>query len=145
MDIVFQKVVLHIDAEIKECPVCHGKNKGIFLADMQGALQYGAGIKAYLLSLLVVQMISLSRVQQPIKALIGMVISETTMLKYVLQLHRALEVWESRASQLLLQPAMHVDEISLWLEMENRWIHVYSAGEMTLKFFIRSVARRPLR
>jgi transposase len=39
IDIVFEKVVEHIDAEIKQCPTCHTATKGRFPADMPGPLQ----------------------------------------------------------------------------------------------------------
>ena len=77
-------------------------------------LQYGAGIKAYALNLLIAQMISLQRVQHSIQTLLGQAISEATILKYVLQLHLALEHWEKTAiDRLLTLPAMHVDETSM--------------------------------
>lgn len=91
IDVVFEKVVTHVDAEIKECPSCRSRIKGAFPADMPGPLQYGCGIKAYLLSLLVAQMVSLNRAQKAVKALIGTTISEATMLKYVHQLHQSLQ------------------------------------------------------
>jgi transposase len=87
IDIVFEKVISHVDAEIKVCPHCQGQSKGAFPADMSGPLQYGPGIKAYVLNLVVAQMLSLKRVQQSIKTLIDLAISEATILKYVMQLH----------------------------------------------------------
>jgi len=135
IDIVFEKVVQHVDAEIKECPRCHEYTKGVFPSDMSGPLQYGNGIKAYVLSLLMAQMVSLNRVQKMMKALIGIVISEATLLKYVIQLYVALEAWETESIDYLLkQRAMHVDETSLRVDKKNQWIHVYSSGEVALKF-----------
>jgi transposase len=135
IDIVFEKVVLHVDAEIKRCPHCRMRGRGPFPAALCGALQYGAGIKAYALNLLIAQMLSLKRVQQSIQTLIGLLISEATILKYVLQLHQALEQWEKASiERLLAMPAMHVDETSLRVERQNHWIHVCSGGEITLKF-----------
>ena len=62
------------------------------------------------------------------------VISEATQLKYVLRLHEALDAWEEEAVRQLLQsPAMHVDETSLRVDRKNHWIHVYAAGDITLK------------
>lgn len=134
IDIVFEKVVTHIDAQIKECPSCRSRVKGAFPADMPGPLQYGSGIKAYLLSLLVAQMVSLNRAQKAVKALIGTTISEATMLKYVGQLHQSLQQWEQSAVEYLLnQPAIHVDETSMRVDGKNQWVHVYAAGEVTLK------------
>ncbi|RLE02070.1 MAG: IS66 family transposase [Bacteroidetes bacterium] len=135
IDIIFEKVVSHVDAEIKVCPRCNMQNKGRFPEDMSGPLQYGSGIKGYVVNLLVAQMISLKRAQQLIQTLIGQVLSEATILKYVIQLYYALEVWEQSSIEQLLQiPSMHVDETSLRVDRKNHWIHVYSAGDITLKF-----------
>jgi len=91
IDIVFEKVVTHVDAEIKRCPQCRERTRAPFPEVFAGPLQYGPGIKAYALNLLLARMLSLKRVQQSIRTLIGLLISEATILKYVLQLHRALE------------------------------------------------------
>ena len=134
IDIVFEKRVEHVDAEIKRCPCCEHVNKGQFPSDMSGPVQYGLGIKAYILNLLITQMVSLSRVQKLLKSLIGRAISEAVMLKYILQLHEALEVWEQDAiRQLLESPVMHVDETSMRLDKKNHWVHVCSSGDITLK------------
>ena len=102
---------------------------------MPGPLQYGNGLKAYIINLLIGQMISLNRVQKLVKSIIGEVLSEATLLKFVLKLHLALATWEAAATeQILLQPAINVDETSLRVDKKNNWIHVYSAGDITLKF-----------
>lgn len=134
IDIIFEKVVSHVDAEIKECPYCGEETTGPFPKEMPGPLQYGPGIRGYVLNLLIAQMLSLKRVKESIQVLIGLAISEATILKYVLQLHRALAAWERAAvEQLLVQPSMHADETSLRVDRKNHWIHVYAAGEITLK------------
>ena len=135
IDIVFEKVVTHVDAEIKACPHCQAQARGPFPQGFCGPLQYGAGIKAYGLNLLIAQMISLKRVQHSLQTLIGQLLSEATILKYVLLLHQALERWEKTAiAELLKLPAIHLDETSLRVEKKNHWIHVCSGGEITLKF-----------
>jgi transposase len=134
IDIIFETVISHLDAEIKDCPHCHTQTKAAFPADLSGPVQYGPGIRAYVLNLLVAQMLSLKRVQQSIHTLIGRLLSEATLLNYLMQLHLALEAWEQAAiAQLLSQPALHVDETSLRVDRKNYWIHVYSAGDTTLK------------
>lgn len=138
IDIVFEKVVEHIDVEVKICPTCDTTVKGKFPTDMQGSLNYGNGLKAYIVNLLVCQMISLNRVQKLIKSMIGEVIAEATLLKFVFRLYQALEQWEIKSTeQLLKSPAMNVDETSLRVEKKNHWIHVYSGGDITLKFLHR--------
>ncbi len=135
IDIIFEKVVSHVDAEIKVCPRCNMQNKGQFPEDMSGPMQYGPGIKGYVVNLLVTQMISLKRAQKMIQTLIGQLLSEATLLKYVMQLHQALEEWEQASIEHLLQmPAIHADETSLRVEKKNHWIHVCSAADITLKF-----------
>lgn len=134
IDIVFEKVVEHVDAEVKQCPVCDSTAKGRFPVDMHGPLQYGDGLKAFVINLLVCQMVALNRVQKLVKSMIGVVISEASLLKFILRLHLALETWEEQAIvQILKAPAMNVDETSLRVDKKNHWIHVHSAGDITLK------------
>ena len=134
IDIVFEKVVRRADAEIKHCPRCHTETRARFPDTMPGPLQYGPGVKAYVVHLLVAQMLSLKRVAQSMHALIGQLLSEATLLGYVAALHQALAEWEQQAiERLLAQPAMHVNETSLRVDRNNHWIHVYSAGTLTVK------------
>lgn len=138
IDIVFEKVVEHVDAEVKQCPVCDSTTKGRFPVDMHGPLQYGDGLKAFVINLLVCQMVALNRVQKLVKSMIGVVISEASLLKFILRLHLALATWEAQAiEQILKAPTIHVDETSLRVDQKNHWIHVYSSGDITLKFLQR--------
>ncbi len=91
IDLVFEKVVEHVDAEVKQCPTCASTVKGQFPSDMHGPLQYGNGLKAFVVNLLVCQMVALNRVQKLVKSMIGVIISEASLLKFVLRLHQALE------------------------------------------------------
>ena len=135
IDIVFEKVLTHVDAEIKSCPHCETETRGAFPEAFAGPVQYGAGIKAYVLNLVIAQMIALKRAQQSTQSLIGLMLSEATILKYVRQLHQALARWEQSAiERLLTLPAMHVDETSLRVDKRNHWIHVCSGGDTTCKF-----------
>ena len=135
IDIVFQTVTTHIDVETKHCPSCGMSNKGRFPAEFQGPSQYGKGLKAYLLNLMVVQMVALNRVQQMAFALVDRMISEATMLKYIMQLHNALARWENEAIETTIQQkVIHTDETSFKVNRKKHWIHVYSAGDTVLKF-----------
>lgn len=134
IDIVFEKVVTHVDAEIKSCPNCAAELKGQFPKGLHGPLQYGDGVKAYMINLLMAQMMALARVQKMVTTLIDVTISESTILGYVMQLYESLERWEVSAKETLLKSlAMHCDETSLRVAKKNHWVHVYSAGELTLK------------
>lgn len=134
IDLIFEKHVDHTDVEIKRCPCCHKDTKGQFAAHLAGPLQYGLGIKAYIIDLLVTQMVSLNRAQDHLMTIIGRQISEAVMLKYLMQLHVALEIWEADAiDQLLKASVIHADETGLNVEKKNYWIHVCSAENITLK------------
>ena len=134
VDIVFEKTVEHVDAEIKKCPDCKEITKAVFPDEMSGPLQYGNGIKAYVIQLLVAQMLSLSRTAEMVASIIGQVISEATMLGYMMKLYLALEQWEVNArDQLLKSRCINTDETGFKVDKRNYWIHVYSAGDITLK------------
>ena len=134
IDILFEKVVHHVDAEVKDCPRCQHRTTGRFPADMHGPLQYGNGLKAYMMNLLIAQMVPLDRVLKSVKTLIDVTLSPATILKFVLRLHTALERWEASAiAELLRMPALNADETSLRVDRKNHWIHVYSGGEVTVK------------
>ncbi len=134
IDIFFEKTVEHFDAEIKTCQQCQTTNKAQFPSDLHGKLQYGNGIKAFVVQLMVSQMVAINRVQKMLSTMIGQRLSEATLLSYILRLHSALESWEQSAKEkLLTQPCLYVDETSLKVERKNHWIHVHSAGDITLK------------
>ena len=134
IDILFEKVIEHVDAEVKQCPNCQETVKGQFPPDLHGPLLYGNGLKAFAINLLVAQMVSLQRVQQLLQSMIGERLAEATLLNFVLRLYRALEGWETQAiAQLLAMPALHVDETSLRDYGKNHWIHVYAVGDVTHK------------
>ena len=135
IDIVFEKVVEHVDAQVKQCPSCKAAVKGVFPADMHGPLQYGNGLKAFIVNLLVCQMVSLNRLQDLVKSMMGVVVAEATMLKFVLRLYHVLEAWEVQAvDEILSMPSMHVDETSFQVNRKKHWIHICSSGDVTLKF-----------
>jgi len=134
IDIMFEKVVDHADAEIKQCPACQKTSKADFPDHRSGPLQYGVGLKAYVINMIVCQMVALGRVQTLVKSMVGFTLAESTMLRFILRLHQVLAPWEQTAkAQLLKADAMHVDETSFRVDKKNHWIHVYSAGEWTLK------------
>ena len=146
---MFEKVVTHVDADIKLCPGCKTEVKGTFPKDMHGPLQYGNGLKAYAINLACTQMISLTRIQKLIKAMIGQSISQASILKYIGTLHNALESWEAKAKQEILQlPAINVDETSLNVKSETHkgkhWIHIYCANDITLKFLHKSRGKQAI-
>lgn len=146
IDIIFEKTVEHTDAQVKKCPACNHKTTGAYPEDMHGPLQYGNGLKAYIIHLLVSQMIPLNRVQKQLATLIDVVISQTTMLCYIMKLYYALEQWEADSIKLILATEfIHVDETSMRVNKKKCWIHVYSSGDIVLKFIHKKRGKKAIR
>jgi transposase len=138
IDIIFEKKQENFDAEVKKCPKCLKIVKGKFPKWLSGPLQYGDGIKAYIIQLLVKQMISLNRAKKMIATMIGNTISEATMLGYILILYVALEPWENKTIESLLgKKAINCDETSMRVNKKNHWVHSYSSGDIVIKLLHR--------
>ena len=90
-DFKFTVVEVKVDAEIKDCPECRARTKGRFPENMPGPLQFGNGIKAFVINLLVTQMVSLNRAVGLMQAMSGIKLSEATCLNYIQRFHDALE------------------------------------------------------
>lgn len=135
IDIIYEVVEHTVTSEVKVCPDCGTRNKGKFPKGMDGKLQYGNGVKATIINFLCAQMVSLERVEEHLKGILGRFISQAVMLKYIAQFSDSLEEWESRMiEQLLKAPVLHVDETSSKVDKKNHWVHSYSYGDITLKF-----------
>lgn len=134
VDIEFVTRETRIEAEIKRCPSCAQVNRGPFPDNMPGPLQYGHGIIALATDLLISQMVPLRRTAQLLRMLSGRSISESTLLKWVMRVHRQLADWESGAiARLLEMPVLHADETSIRVSAQNHWIHSCSGGDIAVK------------
>lgn len=134
IDIIFEKHVHEVTAETKCCPVCETTTKADFPQDMPGPLQYGIGLKSFIVNLIVAQMVPLKRCQHMIKSMIDQVLSESTLVSYVAKLGKQLAQWEAEAIKILLKsPVLHVDETSMRVDRKKYWVHVHTAGDVTVK------------
>jgi len=135
VDIIYEIVEHTVSSEWKLCLDCGTINKGKFPAGMDGKIQYGIGVKAAIIVYSVVQMMSLERISEHLRGLIGRFISQAVMLKYIAQFSESLEKWERvKIEELLKSPTIYADETSIKINKKNFWIHSYSYGEITLKF-----------
>ena len=144
-DIVFQVIEHRVEAEVKHCPDCQARTKAAFPASMPGPRQYGVGLQAFVINLLVAHMLSLRRAVELVRAISGLRLSEATCLGYIRRLHEALQAWEVAARARLLQsPALHADETGLRVDGQNHWLHVLTNGSLTLKFLHRKRGREAI-
>lgn len=135
IDIVYEVQETTFSSETKVCPGCGEKNKADFPKGIDGKIQYGNGIKAAIINFLMVQMMSLQRVQEHFKGLIGRAISQATLLKYIVECSSSLSDWEDRMKKMLLKAVViYVDETSMRVDKKTNWVHSYSAGDTVLQF-----------
>lgn len=135
LDLIYEITCHTVTSETKECPKCNHVNKGNFPKGMEGKVQYGIGIRAAIINYLVIQMMSLQRVQEHLLGIIGEKISQAVMLKYLTQLSDSLKEWEEKKIKELLRcKFIHCDETSSRIDKKNWWIHSYSSGSTTLMF-----------
>ena len=143
-DIKFTVEEVKVDAENKDCPTCGARTKGRFPENMPGPLQYGNGIKAFVINFLVTQMVSLNRAVGLVQAMSGIKLSEATCPGYIQRLHDAL-AWESDTREYLLtRRSLHVDETGIKVDKKTRWMHVATNGFVTLKFLHRKRGREAI-
>ena len=122
-------------AQTKECPDCGEQTTGKFPQGMDGIEQYGIGIRTGIIDMMIFQMISLIRIQEYFKGLIGRNISQAIMLKYNTQLGMSLDLWQQKMIREILKfPVIYVDETSFRVNGKLCWIHTYSAGNIVLQF-----------
>ena len=134
VDIVFVTKETNVDAQIKRCPACQTNTRGQFPDNMPGPLQYGPGIIAFAVHLLISQMVAVRRTAQMFKAITGRLISEATLLAWVMRVHVSLEQWETVAVEQLLQmPVIYADETSIRINKKNHWIHSCSSAHLVVK------------
>ena len=135
VDITYEVHEHTVISEIKECPACGQENIATFPEGMDGPFQYGIGIKAAIINFLCFQMLPLQRVQDHFTGLIGRVISQATMLKYVTNFSWTLEFWEQWViDEILKSSVIHIDETSIRVNKKTFWVHTYSCGDLVLQF-----------
>jgi len=59
--------------------------------------------------------------------MLGDIVSDARLLKFVLRLHQTLEACQLRTMEWLLMA------VTIGVDKKNRWIHVYTSGDITLK------------
>ena len=145
LDIFYEVREKSVHSECKQCPDCGTVTKGEFPEGMDGPLQYGTGVKVAAVNLLMVQMMSMERVREYLKGILGRGPSPGALLKYVAAVGMAVKPWEEEMIKKLLEaPVLYVDETSIRINGELYWIHTYGYGDITLQFLHPSRGREAI-
>ncbi len=141
----FTVVERRVVAETRDCPECRTRTKGRFPENMPGPLQYGVGFQAFVISLLIAQMLSLRRAVELVRAISGPKLSEASCPGYIQRLHDALGSWQAAAAEYLLTcPALHADGTGFRADGETQWLHVLTDGSLTLRFLHRKRGKQAI-
>lgn len=115
------------------CPNCQHLTAGTFPEGVNAPVQYGPRVQALAVYLSQYQLLPLQRTCEALADVCQAPISQAVLLQWISQAAKALEPTLSGISELLLRSrVMHVDETSLHLDGQVRWVHVHSTNWLTL-------------
>lgn len=119
-------------AEVKVCSCCGVENKAEFPEGVNAPLQYGNTIKSICVDLSANNFMSLSRISQWTKSVIGIRVNEASIINFLRQTAANLECFEQEVkAELKESKVIHNDESGLRCEGKNYWLHVCSTPELT--------------
>lgn len=119
-------------AEIKICPVCGAKNRGVFPQEVTGLVQYGTGVKTWAAYFQVQHFVPIERTAQIFEDLLNHRIAEGTLMKAGQELSGCVEPATEVVKEELRQAAVvHTDESGLRVKGKLHWLHVVSTDGLT--------------
>jgi transposase len=126
---------LHVkeyQAEIKECGCCGASQRAAFPEAVSQAVQYGECVKAMVVYLSQYQLLPDRRLQELLRDLFGVAISQGTLHTILNQCAERLEPFERAVEeQLIASPVAHFDETGMRVANELHWLHVCSTEKLT--------------
>ena len=118
--------------EVKWCPGCGEENQGAFPAELTQPVQYGPGVKAWVVYLREYQLLPLERTRELMEDLLGTGLSEATVYGAVQECHQKLEETEEAIkARLQKAPVAHFDETGMSVDGKRVWLHVASSEQLT--------------
>jgi transposase len=117
-----------------EC-ACGQKHKAKFPTGVVAPVQYGRGVKALALYLMVNQLMPIERTQIIFEDILGISLSQGTLTSIAQQGYERLEPTEETIKErIIVSPVVHADETGCDLNKELWWIHGLGTLEYTWYF-----------
>jgi len=136
IDILLPKLFLKIfRASIKICPCCGMINQASFPSGVQAGVQYGAGVKSFMVYLNQYQHIPYERACEIFQEIFQHSISEGTLYNSIAECAASLESFESHLKGFLRRAwVIHCDETGVQVKNKRDWLHVASTSELAYYF-----------
>jgi transposase len=130
-DIVIEKQITSHEVTVKICPCCKAENAGTFPEHVQAPAQYGPNVRAVAIYL-AQQFIPKDRLQQTMRDIFGINITDTTLMKYdhicAGNLEPFMELVENATK---IAPVKGADETGMRIEKKTQWLHVLCTSLLT--------------
>ena len=127
-----QLEVTEHQCEVKCCPKCGILNRGQFPSALKHPIQYGARLEAWIVYLMVVQLLPSLRICQLLKETFGLSVSEGTLYNIRKRCFDALETPEQEIKQALQNSkVVHFDETGFRVASQLWWLHVGCTDRLT--------------
>jgi transposase len=125
-------VVTEHRAETKQCPCCQRLVRAGFPRGARRPVQYGLCLKAFIVYLLVFQLIPYDRIETLFRDLFGQPVGKGTMVNIARSCYEDLEETESIIRGLLRDGSvLHADETGFRIDGKAEWLHVASTSLLT--------------
>lgn len=119
-------------SEIKTCPCCASRNKGVFPDYVTQPVQYGAELQAVATYLSQYQMVPFKRLQELFNDLYQIPLSQGTLDSILDRGHAQLVDFECQAKQMVSDSELaHFDESGMRVNNQLHWLHVASTDRVT--------------
>jgi len=117
------------------CPHCGEEQYSSFPANVNAPVQYGNGVKSFVVLLNVVYKLPLTKIRQLFTDLFGYPINEATILNSSELCYHNLETTEQNIQQQIIQSStVHFDESGFRVNGKTNWIHVATTNLFTHLF-----------
>ncbi len=125
-------VVTEHQVEVKCCPRCGHRNRGVFPAQVSQPVQYGAGVRALVIYLSRYQLLPYERLSELFADWFGQGLSPGTVATINQEAHERLAGFEQAlTAHLVSAPVVHFDESGLQVKGQRWWLHVASTERLT--------------
>lgn len=131
-------VVLQVSehqVEVKCCPQCGLENQGIFPAEANSVVQYGARLKGMMVYLMEGQLLPSARTCEILSDLMGVKLSEGTLYNSRTQCFEQLEaITDTIQAAIVASEVVQFDETGLRVNGKLWWLHVACTNGLTYYF-----------